>query len=214
MLLTIFNPTLTALLTKLAERLTEMENYETKDGEYPVWTGRATLLTFAAHQASFVQKIFVINFITSYLGIFLTAFVYVPFGKVLVPYLDVFQLTAQRFTAEGKPLPTKSWQINPDRLTKQVIYFTVTAQIINFATEFIVPYAKRKVFKTVEKVQSELSEKTTIHVKDVPEEAEFLKRVRNEAELDEYDVTIDYREMVIQFGMPLSPHLTLTPFSF
>lgn len=123
-----------------------------------------------------------------------------PFGKVLVPYLDVFQLTAQRFTAEGKPLPTKSWQINPDRLTKQVIYFTVTAQIINFATEFIVPYAKRKVFKTVEKVQSELSEKTAIHVKDVPEEAEFLKRVRSEAELDEYDVTIDYREMVIQFG--------------
>jgi hypothetical protein len=35
-LLTIFNPTLTGLLTKLAERLTEMENYETHDGK---WTG-------------------------------------------------------------------------------------------------------------------------------------------------------------------------------
>jgi hypothetical protein len=171
------------------------------------------MLTFAAHQASFVQKIFVINFITSYLGIFLTAFVYVPFGKILVPYLDVFQITAQRFTAEGKPLPTKRWQINPDRLTKQVIYFTVTAQIINLATEVIVPYAKRKLFKTVEKVQSELSEKSTDnHPKDQPEEAEFLKRVRNEAELDEYDVTIDYREMVIQFGM--SPFPSLLPFLY
>ncbi|KAK4152505.1 Anoctamin-10 [Chaetomidium leptoderma] len=184
-LLTIFNPTLTTLLTRLAERLTEIENYETRD----------------AHQAAFVQKIFVINFITSYLGIFLTAFVYVPFGKILVPYLDVFQFTAQRFTAEGKPLPTKDWKINPNRLTKQVIYFTVTAQIVNFATEVIVPYAKRKIFRTVEKVQTEMSEKSSSgQPKDQPDEASFLKRVRNEAELDEYDVTVDYREMVVQFG--------------
>jgi anoctamin-10 len=34
-LLTVFNPTLTTLLTKLAERLTEMENYETQDGKWP-----------------------------------------------------------------------------------------------------------------------------------------------------------------------------------
>lgn len=112
----------------------------------------------------------------------------------------MFQITAQRFTADGKPVATKSWQINPDRLTKQVIYFTVTAQIVNFATEAIVPYAKRKVFKTVENLQSE---KTADQVaKDSPDEAEFLERVRDEAELDQYDVTIDYREMVIQFGMP------------
>ncbi|KAK4043370.1 calcium-activated chloride channel-domain-containing protein [Parachaetomium inaequale] len=184
-LLTILNPTLTTLLTRLAEKLTEIENYRTHD----------------AHQASFVQKIFVINFITSYMPIFLTAFVYVPFGKILVPYLDVFKLTVQRFTAEGKPLPTKNWKINPNRLTKQVIYLTVTAQVVNLATEFIVPYVKRKVFRTVERVQSELSEKSADQKpKDQPEEAAFLERVRDEAELDEYDVTIDYREMVIQFG--------------
>ncbi|KAK4165965.1 calcium-activated chloride channel-domain-containing protein [Cladorrhinum sp. PSN259] len=183
-LLTIFMPTFTTLLTKLAEKLTDMENYETVD----------------AHQDSFVQKIFVLNFITSYLGIFLTAFVYVPFGKILVPYLDVFSITAQNFTTEGKPLPTQVWQINPDRLKKQVIYFTVTAQIVNFATEVIVPYAKRKAFKTVEKVQalSEKNEETLLP--DSADEAAFLKRVRNEAELADYDVTIDYREMVIQFG--------------
>jgi hypothetical protein len=130
----------------------------------------------------------------------------VPFGKILVPYLDVFKLTVQRFTAEGKPLPTKDWKINPNRLTKQVIYLTVTAQVVNLATEFIVPYVKRKVFRTVERVQSELSEKSAgqqQHPKDQPEEAAFLERVRDEAELDEYDVTIDYREMVIQFGKPL-----------
>jgi anoctamin-10 len=149
-----------------------------------------------------VQKIFVLNFITSYLGIILTAFVYVPFGQVLVPYLDFFKVTAQKFTAEGTALPTKNWEINPDRLTKQIIYFTVTAQVVNFATEVIVPNVKRKVTKTVEKVAEKNGNGLTI--KDVPEEHSFLKRVRDEAELDQYDVTVDYREMVIQFGtLPL-----------
>lgn len=162
------------------------------------------------HTASFVQKIFVINFITSYLGIFLTAFVYVPFAKILVPYLDVFQLTTQFFTTSAggdgdeKPVTplTQNWQLNPDRLTKQVIYFTVTAQIVNFAIEVIVPYVKRKLFSTVAKVQSELASPSSPKraAKDHPDEAAFLKRVRTQADLEEYDVTIDYREMVIQFG--------------
>jgi hypothetical protein len=151
--------------------------------------------------AAFVQKIFVLNFITSYLPIFLTAFIYVPFGKVLVPYLDIFQITVQRFATDGKPIPTKEFEVDPDRLTKQVIYFTVTAQIVNFALEVIVPYAKRKVFRAVKEVQTEMTSKHgAAHAKDAPEEAAFLSRVRDEAELGEYDVTIDYREMVIQFG--------------
>jgi len=149
-----------------------------------------------------VQKIFVLNFITSYLGIFLTAFVYVPFGRVLAPYLNVFQLSAQKFTTAGKPLPTKKFDINPDRLTKQVIYFTVTAQIVNLALEVLVPYIKREVFKAVTEVQTDLtsSKKVETHYKDPEEEKEFLARVRSEALLDEYDVTIDYREMIVQFG--------------
>lgn len=149
------------------------------------------------------------NFITSYLPIFLTAFVYVPFAKVLVPYLNVFQVTAQRFTKNGK-IATKSFEVNPDRLTKQVIYFTVTAQIVNFLLEVIVPYVKRKVFKAVKEVQEEISSKNSIpHPKDAPEEAAFLSRVRNEATLDVYDVTIDYREMVVQFGKQLAVHSTM-----
>lgn len=162
------------------------------------------LLTVTAdHKAAFVRKIFVLNFITSYLGIFLTAFVYVPFGRVLAPYLDVFQITAQRFTTAGKPLPTKEFAINPDRLTKQVIYFTVTAQIVNLVLEVLVPYVKRVVFKTVQDVRTDLtsSKKHESRYKDPEEEKEFLARVRSEAALDEYDVTIDYREMIVQFGM-------------
>lgn len=151
-----------------------------------------------------------INFIVSYLPIFLTAFVYVPFAKVLVPYLDVFQVTAQRFTTNGK-VETKVFQIDPDRLKKQIIYFTVTAQVVNFLVETIVPIIKRKVFKAVKEVQTEIIHKNSNEQqhKDPEEEAAFLNRVRNEAELDEYDVTVDYREMVVQFGMPLDSLLSI-----
>ena len=41
-LLTVLNPTLTTLLTRLAEKLTEIENYRTHDGECFVWAKEAT----------------------------------------------------------------------------------------------------------------------------------------------------------------------------
>ncbi len=153
-----------------------------------------------------MQKIFVINFITSYLPIFLTAFVYVPFGTVLVPYLDVYQMTAARLTGDSKvgqaAQKAASFQVNPKRLTQQVIYFTVTAQIVNLLTEAIVPYVKQRVFKAVKNVSEEIASSRGhgSHIQDLPEEAAFLERVRTESGLAEYDVTIDYREMVVQFG--------------
>jgi hypothetical protein len=154
-----------------------------------------------------VQKVFVLNFITSYLPIFLTAFVYVPFATVLVPYLDIFQLTVKPFAENEKQMttPKMDFHINPDRLKKQVIYFTVTAQIVNFLLEIVVPYIKRKAFRTVKQVKANSASKrggTSEHhaANDLPEETEFLERIRNEAELDVYDVTGDLREMIVQFG--------------
>ncbi|KAI7788439.1 hypothetical protein LA080_010772 [Diaporthe eres] len=181
LLLSVFMPALTTVLTNLAEKLTHLENYETHD----------------SHQAAFVQKIFVINFIVSYLPIILTAFVYVPFGKILVPYLDIWHVTAQHFTSDGK-VEIQPFEINPDRLKKQIIYFTVTAQVVNLLLEAVMPLIKRKVFKAVKEVQT--AKNGTPQPEDPQEEAAFLQRVRNEAELDKYDVTVDYREMVVQFG--------------
>lgn len=154
-----------------------------------------------------VQKLFVLNFITSYLPIFLTAFVYVPFAQIVVPHLDIFQLTVRPFAENDKQMsaPKDGFQINPDRLKKQVIYFTVTAQLVNFAMEIIVPFVQRKVFRTVKQVRANnAAKRRTSKVDhaavDVPEESGFLTRVRNEAELEAYDVTVDFREMVVQFG--------------
>src|ERR1700710_125930 len=153
-----------------------------------------------------IQKVFVLNFITSYLPIFLTAFVYVPFGQIIVPHLDVFGLAVRPFAENEKQMtaPKVGFQINPDRLKKQVIYFTVTAQVVNFALEILVPFVKRKVFKKVKEVKANQAARrgggANPTADDLPEESEFLTRVRNEAELGNYDVTTDFREMIVQFG--------------
>ncbi|PMD54184.1 plasma membrane stress response protein-like protein [Hyaloscypha bicolor E] len=190
-ILTTVMPTLSALLTGFARKLTDLENYETQD----------------SYEAAMVQKIFVLNFITSYLPIFLTAFVYVPFAQVIVPHLDVFQLAVKPFAENEKQMtaPKIGFQINPDRLKKQIIYFTVTAQIVNFALEVIMPYVKRSVFRKVKEVQADRAAKkggspASPTADDHPEESAFLVRVRNEAELGAYDVTSDFREMIVQFG--------------
>ena len=185
-------PTLTTLLSTVATKLNDFENHETSE----------------SYDAAMTAKIFILNFITSYLGIFLTAFVYVPFGGIIVPYLDIFKLTARPFAENENQLKVPkagAFEINPSRLRKQVIYFTVTAQIVNFALETIVPYVKRRGFRKLQEMKTERAARKGgaapgVGVNDQPEEAEFLTRVRNEAELDVYDVTTDLREMVVQFG--------------
>lgn len=190
-ILTTINPILNTILTQIATRLTQFENYETAGG----------------YETALTQKIFVMNFIMSYLGIFLTAFVYVPFGAVIVPYLDVFNVAVRPFAEDEKQLhhTNPSWSINPDRLRKQVIYFTVTAQVVNLGMELIVPYLKRRGFAKIKEIQSERAAKNggatpSAAANDPPEDTAFLERVRKEAELDVYDVTADLREMVVQFG--------------
>jgi anoctamin-10 len=184
-LLCTLTPTFSTVLMKAAETLTEWENYETID----------------AHNAALIQKQFVLNFMTSYMALLFTTFVYLPFGEeILLPFLDFWHATAQTLTFSEKPLPTKSFEINPARISSQMFYFTVTAQLVNFATEVVVPYVKRQAFDTAKDFQQK--EKPEAH--DHPEEVEFLKRVRHECELEDYDVSSDYREMVIQYGKLLS----------
>lgn len=190
-LLTTLVPVLTTFLTNIATKLNDFENYETTEG----------------YKAALTAKIFILNFITSYFPVFLTAFVYVPFGSLIVPYLDVFHITARPFAENDTQLkvPKSGFQINPDRLQKQVIYFAITAQIVNFLLETVVPYVKRMGFREYQSYKAGQAAKKGggdpgANMNDHSEESEFLTRVRDECELDVYDVDTDLREMVVQFG--------------
>lgn len=146
---------------------------------------------------------------------FLSAFVYMPFGNLMTPYLHIFTAAARKFYSE-QSITTAEFQINPDRLKGQMVYFAVTAQVVNVLLEFVVPYVKRIVFKKVEKAQEKRASRNAAPTNDVPEEHEFLQRVRDEAKLEVYDVAVDYREMVVQFGYLtlFSSIWPLTPLSF
>jgi len=66
-----------------------------------------------------------------------------------------------------------------------------------------VPYVKRRVFHKYQEVKTERAVKkggVALKAEDILEEADFLARVRSEAELDVYDVGTDLREMIVQFG--------------
>ncbi|KAI5294485.1 hypothetical protein KEM52_003905 [Ascosphaera acerosa] len=208
-------PTLSGILTAFAKKLNDFENYETVD----------------AYEAAMVHKHFVIDFITSYLPVLLTAFVYMPLGSVIVPYLDLLGgYTMQTFVSESEkiaPTPMKKFSINQRRLRDQVIYSAITAQVIDQITEIGVPFVKRKLLQKYkdycdrraeekewkeegeqqqqghghEQTASPPSPQALRHViADRPEEAAFLKRVREEVTLDKYDIAADFQEMVVQFG--------------
>lgn len=201
---------MSAVLVSTATKLNVYENYETQH----------------AYDMALTQKIFIINFITSYLPVFLTAFVYVPFAGRIVPYLDVFGLTVRPFVSKENVTSRRDFTINPARLKKQVIYFTVTAQVVNFGMETVVPFLKQRLFRkykaySEERAAKEDSRNTSVDqtpaaFEDPSEEVEFLTRVRNAAELSEYHVTEDLREMCIQFGYLalFSPTWPLVPVSF
>lgn len=210
---------MSAVLTSIATKLNEYENYETHD----------------AYDTALTRKIFVINFITSYLPIFLTAFVYVPFASLIAPYLDVFQVAVRPFVSKEKATTHTQFSIDPDRLRKQVIYFTVTAQIVGFGMETILPFVKQNLLRKYKEYARKKNgraengsrqpsgnnsdseeDAAAVSFDDPPEEGKFLQRARNEAELSHYDVTDDLREMCIQFGYLalFSPVWPLVPVSF
>jgi hypothetical protein len=131
------------------------------------------------------------------MALLFTLFVYIPFGEILIPFLNFWHSTAQVVSFNENPLPAKEFKINPARISGQMFYLTITAQIVSLLTQVVVPYVKRQAFAEAKKLSSK---DTTPAVQDRPEEAEFLKRVRKECELEVYDVSTDYRQMVIQFG--------------
>lgn len=149
---------------------------------------------------SLTQKIFVLNFIAEYLPIFLTAFVYVPFGDVVVPQLESL---LQHFLGDAAPFSLgDGFHSDPNRLRNEVIALSVTGQISNFGEELVLPYLKHKARRWYKDYRAEHAHIATINTvaADEPEEFEFLKRARNEAQLEPYNVQDDLSEMVIQFG--------------
>lgn len=183
-------PAITSFLTSIATRLTDYENYQTQD------------LYDLAH----TQKTFAMNFITSFLPTLLTAYVYVPFGKSIVPHLDILRRTGLNVNTIKAH---KEFEVNTSRFQQEVIYLSMTAQILSFGEEIILPYVKHVLWqkwRNYRDRQAELTRKrsfskaTNFLPLDPPAEASFLQRVRSEADADEYKVDEDIMRICVQLG--------------
>ncbi|PKX93403.1 anoctamin family protein [Aspergillus novofumigatus IBT 16806] len=180
-------PTITSKLTEIATQLTEYENYRTQD----------------QYDLAQTAKTFVMNFITAFLPTLLTAFVYVPFGAKIIPYLDIFHVRSLHSAISTE------FQVDTSRFQQEVIYLSVTGQVLSFGEEVILPYVKKVLWRKwrdyrLQKTQSgrprRHSKMTDLLLIDSPSEAAFLTRIRNEAEADEYNVHEDTLEMCVQYG--------------
>ncbi|KAL0574341.1 hypothetical protein V5O48_007623 [Marasmius crinis-equi] len=202
-LLAVVLPFINNFLEDIATTLTEYENYRTSD----------------QHEMALTQKIFLLNFITTYLPIFLTAFVYVPFGDALMPHIES---VLRYFAGNDAKFLGAGFSSDQNRLRNEVIALTVTGQISNFAEELVLPYIKQKANRWWRTYRSEhpsilsASKFQPSSSSDDPSESHFLKSARNQAQLPAYNVQDDISEMIIQFGYLalFSPVWPLIPVGF
>jgi anoctamin-10 len=183
-------PAITSFLTSIATRLTDYENYRTQD----------------QYDLAQTQKTFVMNFITSFLPTLLTAYIYVPFGKHIVPRLDILRMTGLKSELLSGQ---KEFEVDTGRFQQEVIYLSMTAQVLSFGEEIVLPYVKHVLWQKWQNYRDRKAEygrkrshskATDLLLIDPPDEAEFLARLRSEAGADEYHVEEDILEMCVQFG--------------
>ncbi|KAF2021061.1 DUF590-domain-containing protein [Aaosphaeria arxii CBS 175.79] len=193
-LLAILLPYIGNTLEDIASTMTEFENHRTQDN----------------YEMSLTQKIFVLNSITNYLPILLTAFVYVPFGDILVP-----QLQNNLHKTFGASIGKFDFKSDADRLRNEVIALTVTGQISNLGEELVFPYLKTRFREWWREHQAKNADADNL-LEDDPSETKTLKRARKQALLSPYNVQDDISEMVIQFGYLalFSPVWPLIPIGF
>ncbi|KAH7131615.1 calcium-activated chloride channel-domain-containing protein [Dactylonectria estremocensis] len=193
-------PYVTTFLEDAAAFLTTFENHRTKDH----------------HEMSLTQKVFVLNMCTNYLPIFLTAFIYIPFGDDVVPRLE--KILQKLLATLGQNFTHVPFSVDSDRLKNEVIALTVTGQLSSFFEENIMPLLKHKLSGWYRVYRESRSQEATLLsiVPDEPNEAEFLARTRNEASLPLYNVQDDISEIVLQFGYLalFSPVWPIIPIGF
>ncbi|BGP56210.1 hypothetical protein JCM8202v2_003823 [Rhodotorula sphaerocarpa] len=165
------------------------------------------------HDASLAMKTFALNFVSAYGNLLLTS--YIPFGSFLVPWtlsrLPHAESLLQRAQQNGM------FGVNPSKLHRQLIAYTLTNQITGAFLEVGLPYLKERFGPVAEKKLQEMPaveeklEKLHLASKkgddekdpeldDTQEEKNFLERIRHEQQLPTEDIFGEYAEMVTQFG--------------
>jgi anoctamin-10 len=179
-------PRIMAIYTQSASGLTNWENH--------------------SHETSFNRsltlKTFALSSIVAFSGLYLTAFVYIPFGTDVMHWVNAMLFESHPDVANAaadagvKPLssPGIHAKINPGRLHAQMFAYTVTNQAINFFLETGLPFILRGVAKA--RTNKSLTGKKGEEKSDAV--AQLVDHAREESALPEYTLFGDYSEMATQ----------------
>ncbi|KAL1408823.1 hypothetical protein Q8F55_005637 [Vanrija albida] len=164
--------------------------------------------TPASAQKSLTAKTFAMNGIVAYLGLFLSALVYLPFGPYVMSYVGNLLAGYQGHPVAVDDVHVQRThpEINVARLKSQVFAYLVTNQVINTFLEAGLPFILRFIadWRAGKATVSDILHKRTESTGEADTEAEaeklFLDKVERELALPDYTTFVDYAEMVTQFG--------------
>lgn len=172
-------PVAISIYSSILKKFIDWENHETED----------------SYETSFTQKLFSLAFLTSSGGLFLTAYLYLPFGHLLRPHVDRVTYIFSTSLSSHFAAP-ESFDVNGARLQQQVLYLMGTAQVVKFAVGTVLPYVQRKAVTEAKRMTT----KQVNPIEDDPEEADFLAEVREQMVIPVHSVEPEYQEMVLQFS--------------
>lgn len=204
-LISVFVPVLTIVFNLVSEKFLDWEDHKSN----------------LTRTQSSVTKTFVLNFLTGYAPLIITAFIYLPFAHLLEPNLVYIQRTLAsnirpdryiyKYLTRVKSLT--DFQINQGRLNSQFFYFIVTNQVISLVVKYGVPLLLPHIIKLVNKV---LKGKQPEYIPENESAAEkaWLDKVRSVTSLPEYSTDDDFRIITLQYGYLalFGPVWTLAPF--
>ncbi|CAH2354439.1 hypothetical protein CLIB1423_16S02696 [[Candida] railenensis] len=197
-LISVFVPILTIIYNKVSDAHVAWENH---DNRY-------------SKKNSNIIKQFALNFLTGYMPLLITSFVYLPFAHLIKPNLGDIELSItstmenafgphhggrlHRYFAKLKK--QEDFKYNQERLNGQFFYFIVTNQVIQLVLKYGLPFIIKFVMKIVnEKIlKKDVEEKVVFQDRD--DESEFLESVRESLKLPEYNVDDDFRSLILQYG--------------
>lgn len=183
-LLTVFVPILTMVYNLVSSRAVSWEQH---DNSY-------------SKNNSILFKSFVLNFLTTYMPLLITSFIYLPFAHLIQPNLNGIRQTISSSFNENHfyykyliDLKTQEdFKMNQERLSVQYHYFIVTNNIIQLILKYVLPLTIRYIllFLTKRKPSS----------KELSNEELWIQEVRKSLQLPEYNADDDFRGLILQYG--------------
>ncbi|EGW35210.1 uncharacterized protein SPAPADRAFT_133048 [Spathaspora passalidarum NRRL Y-27907] len=188
-LISVFVPILTIVYNLVIAQVIKWENH---DNSY-------------SRNNSVLIKTFVLNFLTSYVPLIITSFIYLPFAHLIQPHLGDIKSTISTYVTKDRFYykylimlkKQEDFKMNQNRLNAQFFYFIVTNQVIQFILKYFLPLILAKLTDLVE---TKLLKKEKFEPKDEPTEAVWLHNIRSSLKRPVYDVNDDFRSLILQYG--------------